>query len=64
MGENKMDKLEIEKLKSTLNLIRNSLEEEKNGQGKIRNMYKNDPINMDRALRESAKRIRKLAQSI
>ena len=59
-----MDKLEIEKLKSTLNLIRNSLEEEKNGQGKIRNMYKNDPINMDRALRESAKRIRKLAQSI
>lgn len=59
-----MDKLEIEKLKFTLNLIRNSLEEEKNGQGKIRNMYKNDPINMDRALRESAKRIRKLAQSI
>lgn len=59
-----MDKLEIEKLKFTLNLIRNSLEEEKKGQGKIRNMYKNDPINMDRALRESAKRIRKLAQSI
>ncbi len=59
-----MDKLEIEKLKFTLSLIRNSLEEEKKNQGKIRNMYKNDPINMDRALRESAKRIRKLAQSI
>lgn len=59
-----MDKKELNKLKETLNIIKKLLEKEQDNQGSIRHMYKNDPINMDRALRESATRLRKLSQSI
>ncbi len=59
-----MDNTEVKKLKDTLTIIKNLLEEEKQSQGSIRRIYKNDPINMDRALRDSANRLRKLSQSI
>lgn len=59
-----MDNIEIKKLKDTLIIIKNLLQEEEHNQGNIRRIYKNDPINMDRALRDSANRLRKLSQSI
>ncbi len=59
-----MEEREIIKLKNTLSIIRDLIQEEQDQQGRIRNIYKNDPINMDRALRDSAKRLRKLSQSI
>lgn len=59
-----MEEQEIIKLKVTLETVKNLIIEEQSHQGKIRNIYKNDPINMDRALRDSANRLRKLSQSI
>ncbi len=59
-----MEQLELNKLKDTLEIIKRLIKEEEIHQSRIRNIYKNDPIHMERALKDSANRLRKLTQSI